>query len=115
MEKKSAPLVDYSHNKSLQRIFDAPPIFAVAKAGVASNAAELGFQAQTGRICSMSLGSLYWYSFRLETSVFRHSARLSDFSLFAAEKLYEKPCRNCFSDGNLADFVFRKLIFWRTG
>jgi hypothetical protein len=29
------------HNKSLQRTFDPPPIFAVAKTGVASNAAEL--------------------------------------------------------------------------
>ncbi|CAN1210535.1 hypothetical protein TUMEXPCC7403_10090 [Tumidithrix helvetica PCC 7403] len=29
-------------NKSLQRIFDPPPIFAIAKTDVASNAAELG-------------------------------------------------------------------------
>ncbi len=29
------------HNKSLQRTFDPPPLFAVAKNGVASNAAEL--------------------------------------------------------------------------
>jgi hypothetical protein len=28
-------------NKSLQRTFDPPPIFAAAKTGVASNAAEL--------------------------------------------------------------------------
>jgi len=29
------------YNKSLQRTFDPPPIFAHAKTGVASNAAEL--------------------------------------------------------------------------
>jgi len=29
-----------SPNKSLQRTFDPPPIFAAAKTGVASNAAE---------------------------------------------------------------------------
>jgi len=29
------------HNKSFQRTFDPPPIFAAAKTGVASNAAEL--------------------------------------------------------------------------
>ena len=30
-----------AHNKSLQRTFDPPPIFAAAKTGVASNAAKL--------------------------------------------------------------------------
>ena len=30
-----------THNKSLQLTFDPPPIFAAAKTGVASNAAEL--------------------------------------------------------------------------
>jgi len=30
-----------THNKSLQVTFDPPPTFAVAKAGVASNAPEL--------------------------------------------------------------------------
>ena len=33
--------VPLSPNKSLQRTFDPPPIFAVAKTGAASNAAEL--------------------------------------------------------------------------
>lgn len=32
---------DQTPNKSLQRTFDSPPIFAAAKAAVASNAAEL--------------------------------------------------------------------------
>lgn len=31
-----------SHNKSLQVTLDSPPTFAAAKAGVASNAPELG-------------------------------------------------------------------------
>jgi hypothetical protein len=34
-------VVDQSPNKSLQRTFDPPPIFAAAKTGVASNAAKL--------------------------------------------------------------------------
>jgi hypothetical protein len=33
--------VQMTPNKSLQRTFDPPPIFAIAKIGVASNAAEL--------------------------------------------------------------------------
>jgi len=31
-----------AHNKSLQVTFDPPPAFAAAKAGVTSNAPELG-------------------------------------------------------------------------
>jgi hypothetical protein len=34
-------VVDQSPNKSLQRTFDPPPIFAAAKTGAASNAAKL--------------------------------------------------------------------------
>jgi hypothetical protein len=37
----SRVVVDQSPNKSLQRTFDSPPIFAAAKTGVASNAAKL--------------------------------------------------------------------------
>lgn len=33
-------MIDLTPNKSLQQTFDPPPIFAVAKTGVASNAAE---------------------------------------------------------------------------
>lgn len=35
-------------NKSLQRTFDPPPIFAIAKTAVASNAAELKCWADQG-------------------------------------------------------------------
>ncbi len=34
-------MVQLPPNKSLQRTFDPPPVFATAKTGVASNAAEL--------------------------------------------------------------------------
>jgi hypothetical protein len=41
MSKLAAAYVQASHNKSLQRTFDPPPIIAAAKTGVASNVAEL--------------------------------------------------------------------------
>lgn len=33
---------EFASNKSLQVAFDPPPIFAIAKTGVSSNAPELG-------------------------------------------------------------------------
>ena len=41
LSKRLGRRMDRRPNKSLQRTFDPPPTFAAAKAGVASNAAEL--------------------------------------------------------------------------
>ena len=41
MKANARGSVPHAANKSLQRTFDPPPIFAAAKIGVASNAAEL--------------------------------------------------------------------------